>query len=126
MTPAQRAHARTLIRAAAVHRPARDGDCLIVADAVTAGLAADGVTDARSTWLHGWLSIDYAARRGLLAWSHRVTMAGNWVIDGTARQFSPALPDEIITPYPDYVRLMTSTLGLVAVTDQLTITADAA
>ncbi|MGW4370776.1 hypothetical protein ACWEKT_34570 [Nocardia takedensis] len=54
---------------------------------------------ARTVVVVGWF--DEAST--VIVFLHTVTLCGDWVLDGTARQFDPSLPAAWVTPMSAYV-----------------------
>jgi hypothetical protein len=96
---------------AALERHARDnpsgGDCHPTALRVTEALHERGF-EASTARIAGWE--DTSAR--ILGFFHEVTLCGDIVLDGTARQFDPTLPAAWISPLPQYLRRLAHATGI--------------
>lgn len=85
----------------------RDGACLHTAPRVTEALQEQGY-EARTAAVAGWM--DPSAT--ILGFLHQVTLSGDTVLDGTARQFNPALPPAWIAPTSQYLRRLADATGM--------------
>ncbi|WP_036502965.1 hypothetical protein [Nocardia aobensis] len=84
-----------------------DGDCLHTAPRVTKSLQEQGF-QARTATIAGWLDLSAT----ILGFLHQVTICGETVLDGTARQFYPTLPSAWISPTPEYLRRLADATGI--------------
>jgi hypothetical protein len=88
---------RSILESYALDNP-RDGDCLPVSRSVTSALLEHGLA-ARTATIAGWA--DPEAK--ILGFFHKVTVSDEFVLDGTARQFSTDLPAAWIAPIEVYL-----------------------
>ena len=97
------------------HAPAGDptDQCQETTEAVTSDLRAAG-RDARSAFVFGWLDPDAY----LMLFVHRATVVDGLVLDATARQFHPDLPDKWIAPLAEYSSRLAAAAGVRQVTVQ--------
>lgn len=112
----------------------RDGDCLVVAARVTAAVRALGIP-ADTVTVSGWhdhktlaslfpdfgLMPDIRDRR-ILGFGHRATVAGRWILDATARQWHPGLPERWLVPLDEYRECLAAVMGVATVTLELDAT----
>lgn len=102
---------RDVLARCALDRPARDGDCLLVAPRVTGQLRARGF-EASTVGIIGWLN----EAAGVIAFFHAATFAGGYLLDATARQFRSDLPDQWVAPVREYLDQLAEATGVHSVT----------
>lgn len=109
------ATAALVMLAADLRRPARDGDCLTVAPRVTWLLRDHGIASAVTVAVTGWIIGPRGAE--VIMFMHQATAIGSgWIIDLTAQQFDPDMPDLWTATAHAY------TTGLAAVTGAAKVT----
>lgn len=99
-------------------RPARDGDCLIIAPRITTALRQLGIAAATIDVI-GWIQPHRLGLTGdipIMLFRHQATVTDGWLLDATAQQFHPDLPARWITLVPDYLRRMAAVTGADPVT----------
>lgn len=99
----------------ATDRP-RDGDCLELAPAITAGLRLFGLP-AVSAWVYGWVDPD----QQMFVYGHRITVVEGLAVDVTAGQFHTrcAVPALWLEPLPVYLTRLADATGLPVATASL-------
>ncbi len=97
------------------------GDCLVWAPRVTATLVEAGILAETVNVAGVGLASTLASPSGVaedevIQFIHSVTLVGDLIIDYTARQFSPTLPDRWISHKDSYFRQLAKATGAFSVT----------
>ncbi|MFI9507157.1 hypothetical protein [Nocardia sp. NPDC052566] len=85
----------------------RDGDCLHTVAKVTNALIEKGF-QAHAIPVAGWIDLSST----MLGFLHHVTICGDVILDGTARQFNTTLPTVWIAPTQQYLRDLADKTGV--------------
>lgn len=93
----------------------RDGDCLDWAPRITTHLKSAGIAAATVTVI-GWTN----RATKVLVFVHLAThIDGGVMVDGTARQFSPAFPPLLVTTLSNYCAKLAELTGVAEVSVEL-------
>lgn len=88
---------RSILESYALDNP-RDGDCVPVSRSVRSALLEHGLA-AKTATIAGWVDPDAK----IVGFLHKVTVSDEFVLDGTARQFSTDLPAAWVAPIGVYL-----------------------
>ena len=86
---------------------AHDGDCLVYSPIIAQHLQDQGVTAVVVTVL-GFTTF---MGQEVLGFAHQAVLAGDYVIDATATQFSPQLDSLLVLPVERYIEVMSQATG---------------
>lgn len=86
----------------------RSGDCIPVSDAVTSHLQ-DAGREAVSVVVIGW--VDVPGNKDVIGEGHRATLVDDrWIVDCTARQYDPSLPQPWVVDEDEYCKVLAERL----------------